>query len=84
MSILEKSLSIIEFLAERPAGLSVSNIAQRVNQPASGVHRTLNELIRLGYVRQVQDQGDYALTMKPASATWRNRFSTGWRRRAAS
>jgi IclR family acetate operon transcriptional repressor len=67
MSILEKSLSIIEFLAERPAGLSVSNIAQRVNQPASGVHRTLNELIRLGYVRQVQDQGDYALTMKLAA-----------------
>lgn len=67
MSILEKSLNIIEFLAERPAGLSVSHIAQRVNQPASGVHRTLNELIRLGYVRQVQDQGDYALTMKLAA-----------------
>ncbi|MGV8939282.1 MAG: IclR family transcriptional regulator [Allorhizobium sp.] len=67
MSNLEKSLTIIQLLAERPNGLSVSTIAQQVNQPASGVHRTLNELIRLGYVRQVQDQGDYALTMKLAA-----------------
>ncbi|MFN7169469.1 MAG: IclR family transcriptional regulator [Pannonibacter sp.] len=67
MSTLEKSLTIIQLLSERPAGLSVSNIAQQVNQPASGVHRTLNELIRLGYVRQIQDQGDYALTMKLAA-----------------
>lgn len=67
MSTLEKSLSIIELLAARPGGLSVSSIAQQVNQPASGVHRTLNELIRLGYVRQVQDQGDYALSMKLAA-----------------
>ncbi|NNU60800.1 IclR family transcriptional regulator [Ochrobactrum soli] len=67
MSALEKSLTIIELLAARPAGLSVSAIAQHVNQPPSGVHRTLNELIRLGYVRQVQDQGDYALTMKLAA-----------------
>lgn len=67
MSILEKSLTIIELLAAKPGGLSVSNIAQQVNQPASGVHRTLNELIRLGYVRQVQDQGDYTLTMKLAA-----------------
>lgn len=67
MSNLEKSLSIIELLAAKPGGLSVSNIAQHVNQPASGVHRTLNDLIRLGYVRQVQDQGDYALTMKLAA-----------------
>lgn len=67
MSNLEKSLTIIELLAEKPGGLSVSTIAHQVNQPASGVHRTLNELIRLGYVRQVQDQGDYALTMKLAA-----------------
>ncbi|MBC8718650.1 MULTISPECIES: IclR family transcriptional regulator [Brucella/Ochrobactrum group] len=67
MSTLEKSLSIIELLAIKPDGLSVSSIAHEVNQPASGVHRTLNELIRLGYVRQVQNQGDYALTMKLAA-----------------
>ena len=67
MSTLEKSLSIIELLAVKPGGMSVSSIAQTVNQPASGVHRTLNELMRLGYVRQVQDQGDYALTMKLAA-----------------
>ena len=67
MSTLEKSLSIIELLAVKPGGMSVSSIAQTVNQPASGVHRTLNELMRLGYVRQVQDQGDYALSMKLAA-----------------
>jgi DNA-binding IclR family transcriptional regulator len=67
MSIVEKSLTIVELLAANPGGLSVSAIAQKVDQPASGVHRTLNELIRLGYVRQVQSQGDYALTMKLAA-----------------
>lgn len=67
MSNLDKSLSIIELLAAKPGGISVSAIAQKVNQPASGVHRTLNELIRLGYARQVQEQGDYALTMKLAA-----------------
>lgn len=63
-SVVEKALAIIELLVEHPAGLPVSAIAAATDQPASGVHRTLQELSRLGYVRQVQAQGDYALTIK--------------------
>ncbi len=62
--VLEKSLAIVELLVDHPAGLPVSAIAAATDQPASGVHRTLQELGRLGYVRQVQAQGDYALTIK--------------------
>lgn len=63
-SALEKAFSIVELLADHPTGLPVSSIAAVIDQPISGVHRTLQELSRLGYVRQVQTQGDYALTIK--------------------
>src|SRR3546814_10130013 len=63
-SVVEKALAIIELLVEHPAGLPVSAIAAAADQPASGVHRTLQELSRLGYVRQAQAQGDYAMTIK--------------------
>jgi DNA-binding IclR family transcriptional regulator len=32
--------------------------------PLSAAHRLLSELVRLGYVRQLRDQGDYGLTIK--------------------
>lgn len=63
-SVLEKSLAIVELLVDHPTGLPVSSIAAATDQPASGVHRTLQELTRLGYVRQMHAQGDYALTIK--------------------
>lgn len=63
-SVLEKSLAIVELLVDYPEGLPVSAIAQATDQPASGVHRTLQELTRLGYVRQAQAHGDYALTIR--------------------
>lgn len=63
-SVLEKAFSIIELLVEHPAGLPVSAISAHTGQPISGVHRMLHELIRLGYVRQLHDGGDYALSIK--------------------
>lgn len=63
-SVIEKSLAIVELLVGHPTGLPVSAIAAATDQPASGVHRTLQELARLGYVRQLHQQGDYALTIK--------------------
>ena len=64
---LEKSLAILEHLAAHPEGAALSAIATDVNQLRSGCHRTLHELIRFGYVRQVPARGDYALTTKLAS-----------------
>jgi IclR family transcriptional regulator, acetate operon repressor len=64
---LEKSLAILEYLAARPEGVALAEIADELNQLRSGCHRTLHELIRYGYVRQMPQRGEYALTTKMAS-----------------
>ncbi|GGD25175.1 IclR family transcriptional regulator [Sinisalibacter lacisalsi] len=66
-SVLEKSLAILELMVEHPEGMQVSTLARKLDMPVSGVHRTLRELARLGYVRQERDQGDYALTIRLAA-----------------
>lgn len=63
-SALEKSFNLIELLAGHPAGLSIVEMARHTDQPQSGIHRTLQELTRLGYVRQLQSHGSYILSMK--------------------
>ncbi len=64
---LEKSLAILEYLVDYPDGLPLVQIATDLNQARSGCHRTLQELIRYGYVRQLPTRGDYALTTRMAS-----------------
>lgn len=60
---IDKTLGILEFLAARPQGAELSEIADSLNQSRSGCHRTLVELTRYGYVRQAR-KGDYRLTTK--------------------
>lgn len=64
---LEKSLAILEYLTEFPDGVGLAQIATELNQLRSGCHRTLQELIKYGYVRQLPVRGEYALTTKMAS-----------------
>lgn len=64
---LEKSLAILEYLVDFPDGAALVQIATDLNQLRSGCHRTLHELIGYGYVRQLPQRGDYALTTKMAS-----------------
>lgn len=66
-SPLERSLSVLEYLAARPQGQPLSAIAQDLEFPLSACHRVLAELVRCGYVRQMRDHGDYALTTKLAA-----------------
>lgn len=66
-SALQKALSVLEYLSERPLGAPVSEMAADLGLPVSGVHRLLKELESVGYVRQLRDMGDYQLTMKLAS-----------------
>ena len=66
-SAVEKSLAILDRLALSPKGAQVSAIASALDQPVSGVHRALRELERLGFVRQLRNQGEYALTIKLAA-----------------
>lgn len=65
--VLERTLGILELLSEQPGGLSVGAIAARLDMPPSGTHRLLNDLARLGYVRQDRAHGDYSLTIKLAA-----------------
>lgn len=63
-SALSKALDLIERLFDAPEGLTVSALAEALDQPVSGVHRTLAELVRAGYVRQLGSGGAYALTLR--------------------
>lgn len=64
---MEKSLAILEYLVAYPDGATLAQIATELNQIRSGCHRTLHELVRYGYVRQLPRRGEYALTTKLAS-----------------
>ncbi len=66
-SALAKALSVLEFMVQRPQGCAVSDIANRLEMPVSGVHRLLKELESIGYVRQIRGMGDYQLTIKLAA-----------------
>jgi IclR family acetate operon transcriptional repressor len=66
-SALERSLGILEYLAVHPEGMSLAGIAQDLEMPRSACHRLLTELVRCGYVRQMREHGDYALTTKIAA-----------------
>lgn len=62
-----RSLQIMEVLAAHPEGVALAAIADDLDLPRSACHRLLAELLRCGYVRQVREHGDYALTTKLAS-----------------
>jgi DNA-binding IclR family transcriptional regulator len=64
---LERSFGILEHLASCPQGMALAGIAQDLNLPASACHRLLTGLVKCGYVRQLREHGDYALTTKLAA-----------------
>ena len=64
---LERSLTILEYLAEHPAGVALSTLAADLEIPLSAAHRLLVELIRYGYARQDAHDGHYRLTTKLVS-----------------
>jgi len=65
--VLDRTLGIFELLATHAEGLPLATIADRLNMPRSAAHRLLGELSSAGYVRQVRDRSDYALTTKLVS-----------------
>lgn len=62
--ILERTLAILELLAQHGEGLALATVAERLHIPRSATHRLLNDLVRLGYVRQTRGHGDYLLSTK--------------------
>jgi IclR family transcriptional regulator, acetate operon repressor len=66
-SLLERGIRVLELLAGRPEGMALSAIAAATDMPLSATHRLLAELVRVGYVRQLREKGDYVLTIKLVS-----------------
>lgn len=64
---LERSFQVLERLAAAPEGCSLSSLSGQLGMPLSATHRVLTDLCRLGYVRQVEEQGVYTLTIKLVS-----------------
>jgi IclR family acetate operon transcriptional repressor len=61
---VDRVLRVIETLAHAPHGIALADLAAELALPKSACHRLLAELARGGYVRQLRDHGDYALTTK--------------------
>ena len=54
---LTRGLSILECLARTEGGLTLTDIAQRVQLPPSTTHRLLATLEKMGYVFQMGELG---------------------------
>jgi IclR family transcriptional regulator, acetate operon repressor len=61
---VDRVLRVLEALAHEPEGIALGALADEVSLPRSACHRLLNELTRAGYVRQLRDRGEYALTTR--------------------
>jgi IclR family transcriptional regulator, KDG regulon repressor len=71
LTSLEKALDVCEALAPAQRGLSVTDLARAVRQPAPTVHRLLAILKRRGFVRQDEDTARYSLTLKMLDLSFR-------------
>ena len=68
---VEKALDVCEALAGAQRGLSVTELARLVRQPAPTVHRLLGVLKRRGFVRQDDETMRYGLTLKMLDLSFR-------------
>lgn len=61
---LEKGLDILELFASTPAGLTVSEVARRLNRTVSEIFRMLLCLEQRGYLAQSASKDRYHLTLR--------------------
>ena len=69
---IDKALEVCEVLSAVARGMSLSDLARAVRQPASTVHRLLAVLKRRGYVRKDDDSQRYGLTLKMLDLSFRS------------
>ncbi len=72
----QRTLDIIELLADAPEGLALSVIGARLRIPKSATHRLLAGLAAHGFVRQVAATTHYTLTLKLAALGFRQLAGT--------
>lgn len=68
---VDRCLSLIEALADAPAGLPLGSLAERVDMPKSAAHRLLQTLASRGYVEQDRSTQNYDLSLKVATLAFR-------------
>lgn len=69
---IDKALEVCEVLSGTPRGMSLSDLARALRQPASTVHRLLAVLKKRGYVRQDDETQRYGLTLKMLDLSFRS------------
>ncbi|MFT4470500.1 IclR family transcriptional regulator [Arthrobacter sulfonylureivorans] len=69
---LSRGLQTLEIMAGQVEGLPLNEIVVQLGLPKSAAHRTLTELVDLGYLRQDHPQGNYVLSMKVVSIAQRH------------
>lgn len=69
---IDKALEVCEVLSGAPRGMTLSDLARALRQPASTVHRLLGVLKRRGYVRQDDESQRYGLTLKMLDLSFRS------------
>jgi DNA-binding IclR family transcriptional regulator len=72
MTSVEKALEVCEVLSGVPRGMSLSDLARALRQPAPTVHRLLAVLKKRGYVRQDDETQRYGLTLKMLDLSFRS------------
>jgi IclR family transcriptional regulator, acetate operon repressor len=65
-NVTERTVAVIEVLALTEEPIRLSELAQRVGIPKSGVHRILTSLMERGWVEQNQESDCYTLTLRMA------------------
>lgn len=60
----ERCLNVLELLADGAKSLALGEIAERLDEPKSGIHRLLSTLVSHGWVEQDAQTGLYRLTMR--------------------
>lgn len=68
---IDKAFEVCETLSTTPRGMTLSELARTLRQPAPTTHRLLRLLKRRGYVRQDEETQRYGLTLKMLDLSFR-------------
>lgn len=68
--ILERTLGLLEYLSQRPAGVALSEMARELKIPKNTIYRMLNTLCARGYVSRNEAELTYRLTRKLATLVY--------------
>ncbi len=68
--ILERTLGLLEYLSQCPAGVALSDIARALKIPKNTTYRMLNTLCSRGYVSRNEGELTYRLTRKLATLVY--------------